>query len=319
MAVFRSVTPAVEPVGMDEAFLDVSGAVRRLGRPTAIAAAIRDRVADEQGITCSVGVASTKFVAKLASGRCKPDGMLVVPATRPSRSCTRCRWGRCGGSASAPRSSSSASACVPSPTSPTPRAPTLRRALGEATGTHLHALAWGRDPRRVVPEAAERSTGAEETFGRDVDDPAVVLRELLRLSERTAARLRHAGTAGRTVVIKVRFADFTTITRSRTLPEPRTSAATSTRRARALRGPRPAPGPDPAGRRPRRGARRRRRPAPPDDPGRASARVAGRRAGRRPRGGQVRVAQRASGLAAGAGRRLPSAPVTAPGGSARGR
>jgi DNA polymerase-4 len=96
---------------------------------------------------------------------------------------------------------------------------TLRRALGPAAGTSLHALAWGRDERRVVAAEPDRSVGAEETFARDVDDPATVRRELLRLSERTAARLRAAGQSGRTVVLKVRFADFTTITRSRTLPE----------------------------------------------------------------------------------------------------
>jgi DNA polymerase-4 len=96
---------------------------------------------------------------------------------------------------------------------------TLKRALGEASGTHLHELSWGRDPRRVVPEQAEKSVGAEETFPRDVDDPEVVLREVLRLSERVAARVRAQDVVGRTVVLKVRFADFTTITRSRTLPE----------------------------------------------------------------------------------------------------
>jgi DNA polymerase-4 len=86
-------------------------------------------------------------------------------------------------------------------------------------GSHLHDLAWGRDPRAVVADQAEKSIGAEETFARDVDDPRVVLRELLRLSERVAARLRAADMIGRTVTIKVRFADFTTITRSRTMSE----------------------------------------------------------------------------------------------------
>jgi len=96
---------------------------------------------------------------------------------------------------------------------------TLKRALGDSAGTHLHDLSWGRDPRHVVPEQVEKSIGAEETFDRDVDDPQIILRELLRLSERVAARLRAAEMIGRTVVLKVRFADFTTITRSRTLSE----------------------------------------------------------------------------------------------------
>jgi DNA polymerase-4 len=100
------------------------------------------------------------------------------------------------------------------------RVETLKRALGDAAGEHLHSLAWGRDSRPVVPEHTEKSIGAEETFARDVDDPDVVLREILRLSERVAERVRAAEMVGKTVVLKVRFADFTTITRSRTLPEP---------------------------------------------------------------------------------------------------
>src|SRR3712207_2942129 len=99
-------------------------------------------------------------------------------------------------------------------------AKTLQRAVGQAVGSHLHELAWGRDPRRVVPDEPERSTGAEETFPVDVDDPEVIHRELLHLAERTAGRLRSTGSLTRTVSIKVRFADFTTITRSRTLKVP---------------------------------------------------------------------------------------------------
>jgi DNA polymerase-4 len=97
---------------------------------------------------------------------------------------------------------------------------TLIAAVGQAAGSHLHALAWGRDERHVTPVTPDRSIGAEETFARDVADVAVIRRELLRLSERCAARLRSTGQVGRTVSIKIRFADFTTITRSRTLPEP---------------------------------------------------------------------------------------------------
>jgi DNA polymerase-4 len=97
---------------------------------------------------------------------------------------------------------------------------TLQRALGAAAGTHLHELSWGRDPRRVVPDEPEKSTGHEVTFGTDVDDPVVIHRELLRLSERTAGRLRSGGWLARTVSIKIRFADFATITRSRTLDVP---------------------------------------------------------------------------------------------------
>jgi len=218
MEIFRSITPLVEPLSLDEAFLDVSGAVRRLGPPARIAQLIRDRVADEQRITCSVGVASTKFVAKLASGRAKPDGLLVIPAARTVDFLhvlpVSALWGvgerteevltRLG-------------LHTVADIAHTPVA-TLERALGVA-GAHLAELSWGRDPRPVVPEQVDKSIGAEETFDRDVDDARVVARELLRLSEKVAARLRAASAIGRTVVLKVRFADFTTITRSRTLSE----------------------------------------------------------------------------------------------------
>jgi DNA polymerase-4 len=219
MEIFRSVTPLVEPLSLDEAFLDVSGAVRRLGSPAAIGRLIRDRVADEQQITCSVGVAGTKFVAKLASGRAKPDGLLVVPADETVTFLhglpVGALWGVGERTEEALRRLGLTTVAE---VAHTPEE-TLRRALGDAAGSHLHQLAWGRDPRPVVPEQAEKSIGAEETFARDVDDPEVVLRELLRLCEKVAARLRAAGMAGRTVSIKVRFADFTTITRARTLRE----------------------------------------------------------------------------------------------------
>jgi DNA polymerase IV len=219
MEIFRSVTPLVEPLSLDEAFLDVAGAVRRLGSPAAIGQQIRDRVADEQRITCSVGVASTKFVAKLASGRAKPDGLLVVPRAETITFLHRLPVGALWGVGE--RTEEILQRFGLRTVSDLAHTPvdTLRRALGDAAGGHLHELAWGRDPRPVVPEHVEKSVGAEETFARDVDDPDVVLRELLRLSERVAARLRSADLVGRTVVIKVRFADFSTITRSRTLSE----------------------------------------------------------------------------------------------------
>jgi DNA polymerase-4 len=219
MEIFGSITPLVEPLSLDEAFLDVSGARRRLGSPARIAQHVRDRVADEQRITCSVGVASTKFVAKLASGRCKPDGMLVVPADRTVAYLhalpVGALWGV--GEKTAGQLERLGLHTV-ADIAHTPEA-TLRRALGDASGHHLYELSWGHDPRPVVPERVEKSVGSEETFASDVDDPVVVLREVLRLSERTTSRLRAQGAAGRTVVLKVRFADFTTVTRSRTLSE----------------------------------------------------------------------------------------------------
>jgi len=218
MEIFRTITPIVEPLSLDEAFLDVSGALRRLGPPARIGQLIRDRVADEQRIPCSVGVASTKFVAKLASGRAKPDGLLVVPAAQTVTFLHRLPVGALWGVGDRTEEALARLGLhTVADIAHTPVA-TLERALG-SSGAHLYELSWGRDPRSVVPEHVEKSVGAEETFARDVDDPQIVLRELLRLSERVASRLRAAGMIGRTVVLKVRFADFATITRSRTLPE----------------------------------------------------------------------------------------------------
>jgi len=234
MEVFRLITPQVEPLSLDEAFLDVAGAVRRLGSPAAIGELIRDRVADEQQITCSVGVAATKFVAKLASGRAKPDGLLVVPRAETVAFLHRLPVGALWGVGE--RTEESLQRLGLRTVSDLAHTPvdTLRRALGDAAGSHLHELSWGRDPRPVVPGHVEKSIGAEETFARDVDDPEVVLREVLRLSERVAARVRAQRMVGRTVVLKVRFADFTTITRSRTLSEHTDVARTVYATAREL-------------------------------------------------------------------------------------
>ena len=219
MAIFRAITPEVEPLSLDEAFLDVSGAQRRLGPPRAIAELIRQQVREQQSITCSVGVASVKFVAKIASARCKPDGLLVVPqqgvldflhplpvsalwgvGDKAEEVLTRLGLRTVGDIAHVPEA-------------------TLRRELGVA-GAHLHALAWGTDARSVTPRREEKSVGAEETFATDVDDPEVIRKELLRLSGRTARALRAAGCVARTVTVKLRLASFKTITRSRTLGEP---------------------------------------------------------------------------------------------------
>ncbi|WP_158887313.1 DNA polymerase IV [Amycolatopsis anabasis] len=221
LELFRRVTPLVEPLSLDEAFLDVSGALRRLRMsPGQIAERIRERVRAEQGITCSVGVSSTKFIAKLASGMAKPDGMLVVPKAEILEFLhplpVSALWGV--GKRTAERLTGVGLDRVGDiATTPLPR---LRRLLGNAAAEHLHALAQGYDERPVVPDSAEKSIGAEETFEVDHLDREVLKRELLRLSEKTAASLRRRGLRGRTVSIKVRYSDFTTITRSRTVLVP---------------------------------------------------------------------------------------------------
>jgi len=220
MATFDTITPVVEPLSLDEAFLDVSGSVRRLGRPAVIGQLIRDTIHDEQGITCSVGVAPTKFVAKLASGLAKPDGMVVVPREEVVAFVQQLPVGALWGVGDKTEEALVRLGLhTVADIAHTPLA-TLKRALGEAAGPHLHDLAWGRDPRHVEPIRREKSIGSDETFEFDVDDPARIHRELLKLSDRTAARVRSAGMLGRTVTIKVRFSDFTTITRSRTLRDP---------------------------------------------------------------------------------------------------
>ena len=220
MAVFRSITPEVEPLSLDEAFLDISGSIRRLGRPAEIGELIRASIRDQQGITCSVGVANCKFVAKLASSLCKPDGLLVVPDDQvldflhPLPVATLWGVGEQTGQVLAGLGLRTVGDIAHTPLA------VLQRELGQAVGSHLSALAWGRDDRPVIPGSTDKSVGAEETFATDVDDPQVIRRELLRLSGRTARSLRASGSVARTVVVKLRLANFTTITRSRTLPEP---------------------------------------------------------------------------------------------------
>jgi DNA polymerase-4 len=220
MRIFRDITPEVEPLSLDEAFLDVSGALRRLGSPTAIARLIRREVAAQQAITCSVGIAVNKFVAKLASVHCKPDGLLVIPADgvldflHPLPVSALWGVGRQTGKVLDRLGLRTVGDIAATPVD------VLERDLGRAAAAHLSGLASGRDDRRVERTVHEKSIGAEETFAEDIADPELIRRELLRLSGRTAQGLRAGGNAARTVVVKLRRADFSTITRSRTLPEP---------------------------------------------------------------------------------------------------
>lgn len=218
--IFETITSQVEAASIDEAFLDITGSVRRLGNPVAIGERLRAQVADEQQVACSVGIGPTKFVAKLASQQAKPDGLLMVAPHQVISFLhplpVEKMWGV--GEATAGRLHQLGLFSV-ADLAHTPRA-TLQRAFGPNQGALLHDLAWGRDRRRVVPDTMERSIGAQETFSRDTDDPQRVRTELLRLSGRTASRMRRAGMLGRVVTISVRFSDFTTITRSATLSSP---------------------------------------------------------------------------------------------------
>ncbi|HSO54903.1 MAG TPA: DNA polymerase IV [Actinomycetes bacterium] len=217
MGIFQGITPLVEPLALDEAFLDVRGARALFGDAVAAARLLRDRVRAEAGLVLTVGVAGSKFLAKLASTRGKPDGLLVVPPDRALEFLhplpVDALWG--AGQATIDVLARYGLRTV-GDVAATPRA-TLERALGPAAGAQLHQLAWAGDDREVVPFEAAKSVGAEETFAADIDDPEQLAREVLRCCVRVGRRLREAGLAGRTVTLKLRFADFRTITRGRTL------------------------------------------------------------------------------------------------------
>ena len=234
MTLLRDVTALVEQVSVDEAFLDVSGARRRSGSPTAIAEALRARVRQETGLPCSVGVASTKFVAKLASGFAKPDGLLVVPraATVPFLHSlpVEALWGV----GERTREALARWGILTVAQLAEADVAVVQRAVGAAAGAHLHDLAWGKDPRPVVPEHTEKSIGAETTFDVDTRDLAVIEAQLLALADRTAGQLRARGLVSRTVSIKVRTSDFRTMSRSRTLSAPTDVAREIHLAARAL-------------------------------------------------------------------------------------
>ena len=218
MEIFRSVTPLVEPLSLDEAFLDVTGAKRLLGDGREIAKQIRAKVEASEGITCSVGIATTKFIAKLASGRCKPNGMLEIAEDRVLEFLhplpVNAIWGV------GPKTNEELQKLglrTVADIANTPRQ-TLIRALGEAAGASLYELSWGRDYRDVEPEEVDKSISAAETFDTDTEDQEIVLRELLRLTEKATYRMREKDFSARTISIKVRFADFKTISRSKTVP-----------------------------------------------------------------------------------------------------
>jgi DNA polymerase-4 len=220
MDVFRGVTPMVEVLGIDEAFLDVAGARRLLGTPWQIGTLIRERVFAETGLHCSVGAAATKYVAKLASSRAKPDGLLVVPKadtlTFLHPQPISALWGV--GAKTAEKLERLGLRTV-GDVADTP-VDALTRAVGPAMAAHFHALAWGRDPRQVVTEQFEKSIGHERTFETNIADISELEKEMLRLANAVGVRLRRADVQARTVALKLRFADFSTISRSRTLAEP---------------------------------------------------------------------------------------------------
>jgi DNA polymerase-4 len=219
MAILRGYTPLVEPLSIDEAFLDVSGCRRLLGTPPEIAADIKRRVRAETGLTASVGVAANKFLAKLASDLEKPDGLVVIePATGRERIAglpIERLWGV--GRVTSEQFRAAGLACI---------GDLLRRDPAELEarfGPHVHhlvELAAGRDDRPVVPAHEAKSVGNEVTFAEDIGDAAQLRAICDELSDKVARRLRADALRARTVVLKARYPDFTTHTRSMTLDEP---------------------------------------------------------------------------------------------------
>jgi DNA polymerase-4 len=220
MEIFHTYTPLVEPISLDEAFLDVTGSLRLKGTGREIGELIRKEVFSSQGITCSVGIATTKFIAKLASQHCKPNGLLEIGPDRVLEFLhplpVSAIWGV------GPKTNEELQRLglrSVADIAHTPRS-TLIRALGEGTGASLYELAWGRDYRDVTPDEPDKSISAAETFAEDLDDPDEILREFLRLIEKATGRMRGRDLAAQTISIKVRFADFKTITRSKTVDLP---------------------------------------------------------------------------------------------------
>ena len=253
MAIFKSFTPLVEPLSLDEAFLDVAGARRLHGTPVEIAKAIRRQVYEQEQLTCSVGVAPHKFLAKLATEEAKPTpspsgpvlgrGVRLIEADEVQGFLDalpiRAIWGV--GPATAARLDRLGVATVAElrmlPIE------TMVSALGKAHGRHLFDLARGIDERRVEPHQEAKSISHEETFPVDLFEPRRLEVEAVRMADAVGKRLRNAGRRGRTVTVKVRFGDFQTITRNATLSSATDSGTTIAREAkRLLAGVDPTPG-----------------------------------------------------------------------------
>ena len=234
MAIFRDVTPYVEPISLDEAFLDVTGARRLLGSGQEIADQIRKRVEKDLGITCSVGIAHNKFIAKIASGHCKPNGVLEVDPEKMLEFLHPLAANEIWGVG--PKTNEQLEKMglfTIADIANTPRS-TLIRVLGQASGSSLYELAWGRDYRDVITEHIEKSISASQTFDVDLYQHEEILKEFLRLTEKSADRMRGKGLATNTISIKVRFTDFKTISRSKTLDLPTTGTQEIFEVAKAL-------------------------------------------------------------------------------------
>ena len=234
MAVVGSFSPVVEQVSIDEAFIDVTGARRLVGEPGEVATRLRTAIRGTTGLAASVGIATTKFLAKVASDLAKPDGVLAVGGSDAEAFLAPLPVVRCWGVGPATLARLDRLGVRTIGDLTRVGTEVLTPALGAGLAAHLVALARNDDPRPVVPGGPAKSIGAEETFATDLRTRADCDRELLRLADRVGARLRSAGASARTVTVKVRFGDFETRTRARTLGEPTAVTAVILDAARGL-------------------------------------------------------------------------------------
>jgi DNA polymerase-4 len=216
--ILEAFTPLIEPISIDEAFLDVTGSQSLLGTPPEIGRAIKRRIRDEIGLVASIGVAPNKFLAKLASDLEKPDGFVVVTQEEAQARLAPLPVSRLWGVGKKTEAVLVAAGIHTIGDVVRADYAKLERLVG-SYAPHMQELARGLDDRDVVPDAEAKSIGAENTFPHDIADAGALRAELDLLSERVAERARHAGVVGQTVNLKARYADFVTVTRAFTLPE----------------------------------------------------------------------------------------------------
>ena len=232
--VFDDTTPLVEGLSIDEAFLDVRGMERVFGAPREMAVKLRRDVLSRVGLPITVGVARTKFLAKVASGVAKPNGLLVVPPDGELAFLhplpVERLWGV--GPVTSRKLHAQGISTVGQVASLSEQALVLL--LGAGSGRHLHALAHNRDPRRVETGRRRRSIGSQRALGRSPKSPEAIDAALVSLVDRVTRRMRAARRVGRTVVLRLRFADFTRATRSHTLPRATAGTGTILAAARGL-------------------------------------------------------------------------------------
>ncbi len=217
--IFRRFTPLVEPLSIDEAFLDVTGSTHLFGDPVEIAKKIKQTIVRETGLTVSAGVAPSKFVAKIASDMEKPDGLTVVPPDRVREFLDPLPIKKMWGVGKATQESLRRLNVKTFRDLSRVPVKLLERRFGKH-GMKMHLLSMGIDERAVVPDQDVKSIGHEETFSHDISDIGAVKKKLLSLADRVARRVRRKKITGRTLTLKVKYDDFVQVTRSATLPKP---------------------------------------------------------------------------------------------------